>query len=447
MKTAGVVIDFYDDIGGATLKEAFPSADVLPDVIKTAHILSSEEREILRDEAFALRMQDEGRVIRKFACVDPGNTLLSMIYFQKTAAHLPEVAQRVAYDNITDRAIEFGLIHGKLKTAAGAKGMQRTRDSMRQPIVGEDADWASRTNLVSVRGGADAGRVIPTVNQMKTAGVEQALAKGKDLATKGWAAAKPHVDKAVGFVKAHPKASAGLAGAGIVAGRMSKQSSVVDVTGQEPETVFEQRPAEHMALGKYPLDSYADIREAARYFDQTWTEMDPPDRHEFAKAAAVRADAIGLDLSDVMSRYGSVGYAPDVEAHLASRKLNCDSEFHELYDGLKEKRAEIEPEEFAKLLAEVDELSGLNNHWGGHVSDPWFSTFGGRSTKEKVAFSWEANGVSVDAEALHALAGNKDLLMSAFDKTLVDGFMKDPVTIFESLPDDAKTILANLANG
>ncbi len=53
------------------------------------------------------------------------------------------------------------------KPSVSGSGM--VRDPMIQPLVGDEADWAARTNLVSVRGGADSGRVIPTANQMKTA--------------------------------------------------------------------------------------------------------------------------------------------------------------------------------------------------------------------------------------------------------------------------------------
>jgi hypothetical protein len=396
MKTAGVVFDFYDDIGGSVLKEVYPTPDSLPASVKEAHILRPEEREVLRDDAYALVMQNEGKVLRKFACVDRGNTLLSMVYIGKTAGLLPEEVRNAAYENIVNRAVEFGILKPEaiegFKKISAAKGMQRTRDSMRQPIVGEDADWAARTNLVSQRGGADSGRVIPTANQMKTA-------------------------------------------------------APIDVTDLEPEMVIETKQASVTALGKYPLDSYADIRAAADYFDRTWTEMDPADRHEFAVKTASRAEEIGLTTSDLLSRYGSTEYAPDVEAHLASRKLNCDPEFHPLYDELKAKYASIAPEEFVEHLAAVDELAGLDYSWGGQISDPWYSTFGGASEQEKVAFVWSGNGVEVDAEALTNLAGNKDLLLGAFDKNLVDGFVRDPVTIFSSLPDDAKTILANLANG
>lgn len=480
MKTAGVVFDFYDDPRGRILKEVFPTPEDLPDFIKTAHILSPTEREILRDDAFALVMQNEGKILRKFACVDPGNTLISLLYFEKTAELLPEEAREAARQALLARAIEQGFVEQE-KTAAKEKkktvptSMSRTRDSALQPTVGDEADWAARTNLISVRGGADSGRVIPTANQMnmKTAGAE--------AAAKGWGSAvKPHLDKALDFVKKNPWQSAGLAGAGVVAGRMSKNAGVektaavravpnhfegteendtlaglhdtveqligrapIDVTGKEPKPKVEHEKAKLAALEHYPLDSYADVRAAVDYFSQSWTAFNPQDRHEFCKLAAPRAYEIGLEVPELMLRYGSTEYAPDVEAHLASRRANSEPKFHEVYDALQEKQAELDPEMFAELLCKADSASGLSDHWGGAVQDPWYSTFGGQG-QEKTAFGWEGGGYQVDAEKLQGVAAS-GALKGSFEDDLVKAFEKDPVAIFSSLPDDTKALIAQIA--
>jgi len=408
MKTAGVMFDFYDDPTGSVLKSVFPDAEKLPEVVKTAHILSIEERDVLRDEAYALVMHNEGQVFRKFACVDPGNTLLSLVYFEKTAGILPKEARDAAYASIISRAEEFGLLEQE-KTAGKkdddekdsylrpeprgtGKHLQRKRDPMSQPFAGDDADWAERTNLRSIQaGGPSSGRV------------------GEALAN------------------------------------LNTKTAAVDVSGKQ-EVRFVKQAAEHHALGhKFPLDSYADIRAAVDYFKQSWPDFQPPERHEFAVKVAARAEAIGLEVPELMARYGSTGYAPDVEAHLANRKANCGQEFHEVYDALKEKRAEIEPEHFAALLAKADTTSGLNWVWGGAVSDPWLATFGGKTASEKTAFGWEGGGYQVDAEKLQEAAAS-GVLKGNFTDDIVTAFEKDPVTIFSSMPDDTKLIMARLAS-
>lgn len=402
MKTAGVVFDFYDDPDGRILKEAFPSPEELPEVVKTAHILTPEERDVLRDDGFALILQNEGKVLRKFACVDPGNTLLSLLYFEKTGGLLPEDVQEAAYGGIIRHALEFGLVdeNGKLKTAeaknkkdGAPNAMSRTRDSMKQPLVGDEADWAQRTNLVSVRGGADSGRVVPTANQMNM-----------------------------------------------------KMAGVVDVTGREPAPVVVHSKAKIAALdGRYPLDSYADVRAAVHYFTEGWTAFSPEDRREFCKVAAPRAAQIGLEVPEMMARYGATEYAPDVDAHMATRVAVADERYKQLYQEMREKRASIEPEEFATLLMKVDTSSGLKFEWGGEVADPWYSTFGGATSVEKIAFGWEGGGYQVDAEKLQEAAAS-GILKGEFEPDLVRAFEKDPVAIFSSLPDDTKTLIARLAS-
>lgn len=442
MKTAGLVLDFYDDATGELLKKNFPTPDSLPDVVKTAHILTPEERDVLRDEAFALVLVNEGRQLRKFACVDAGNTLLSALYFLENQDRLPKEAQKVAAANIESACEEFGLpIRSIEKIAAGTptaknKGSMRTRDTMKQPIVGDDADWVQRTNLNSVRGGADAGRVIPTASQMKTAGVidrAKSLLKKKDKGEK------------VNFLDSHhklnpeaePKEKA-----------FSKVSNVVDVTSLEVAPIVKRASAERTALrGKYSLDSFEDVEKAVQYFTENYKLMDPSDRREFAEKTASRAQELTIQTTEILERYGSSEYAPDVDMHLASRRALAP-EHNEVWNELAEKRASIDPSVFAELLGEADESVGLNWLYGNELSDNFFATFGGNKKKEANAlWTWQSRtGDYVDGEKLSRLARNgKGLLMKQFSGDLVSAFMKDPITIFESLPDVQKVMLARLA--
>lgn len=529
MKTSGVVIDFYDDLNGSLVKKAFPTAEALPEGVKTAHILSQEERDVLRDEAYALILHNEGSLLRKFACVDEGNTILSCLYFEENAELLPQEAMKTAAANLASFCEDFGLeptpfvkMAAELKKDEEAKsGMGRTRDPMRQPMVGDEADWSARTNLVSVRGGSDSGRVIPTANQMKTAQMMPGMPGGTMPAPSTTpAAASPMMGKKpVGggtapmpmpkvasggktlrakepkvnldsFHKLNPEADprrgalttdkrdVGVSqvnppqqnhtphkdqntfSVGPGQGDLEvnykqtmwpKVANRIDVSGKDPEVYVQKKTASIYALGnKYPLDSYVDVQAAVSYFDNNWTDMSPVDRHEYCVKTASRANDLGIEISELMDRYGSQSYSADVEAHLSARKANSEKEFHELFDTLKEKRSSIQPDVFVGLLQQADEAAGLNWYYGGSIADPFLSTFGPSVEKlAGVAWSWQSRvGDHVNCEQLDKLAKDgHGVLKKYFTHDLIAGFMKDPVTVFESLPEDSKTILARLANG
>lgn len=388
MKTAGVVIDFYDDLSGALLKKAFPTADEVPEIVKTAHILSPEERDVLRDEAYALVMVNEGTILRKFACVDEGNTMLSVLYFMNNRDKLPEGAIKTAAEGLASYCEEYGLPVPEMLKEAKRTGMSKTRDPEKQPANSEDKEWAQRTNLVSMQGGADSGRVIPTASQMKTA--------------------------------------------------------AVDVSAFEPEVKVKRASSERTALGgKYPLDAMADVQKAIEYFEENYKNMEPIEAHIFAVKTAARADELGLPMSEDMTRYGSTSYAEDVDAHLANRLAVAEPEFRTLYKEIRECREDVEPEQFAELLKEADAVSGLKWVYGGEVADPYYATFG----KTAASWSWQSRtGDFVSEEELTRLARNgRPLIHKHFSSDVTNAFLKDPISIFESMPDDSKVILARLA--
>lgn len=440
MRTAGVVFDFYDDLSGTVLKKSCPNPSDLPDIVKEAHILSPEEREVLRDEAYALTMVNNGTHMRKFACVDAGNTALSILYFTESASLLPHEAVKTAASNLIDACQEFELPIPEWIKMAAKTGMSKTRNPSRQPSQSDDVEWNQRTNLTSVQGGADSGRVIPTASQMKTAKIHAddfvigagAALGGAELIRKLKKKKDVNLDS---FHKLNPEAKP-----------KEKKASPVDVSAEDTSISVKRASAQLTALGgKYPLDSMADVQKAAEYFEENYKQMEPVEAHIFAVKTAARAEEIGVPTSETLQRYGSTDYAIDVDAHLANRLAVAPPEYSPVYTELREKRASIEPEEFASLLSEADEISGLRWVWGGEVADPYYATFG----KQAAAWSWTGRtGDYVSEEELRWLARNgRPLVHKHFASDFTNSFIKDPISIFESMPDDSKVILARLANG
>ncbi len=114
-----MIIDVYDDPAGTVLRKHIPEESGIPDFIKQA--ASAPDDSAYSDDSFALVMVDQGKKLRKFACVDKGNTALSAIYLMENADKLPEEAVKVAAINIAD-ACEF---HG-LAIPVGIRKMAAT---------------------------------------------------------------------------------------------------------------------------------------------------------------------------------------------------------------------------------------------------------------------------------------------------------------------------------
>jgi hypothetical protein len=108
-KLSGLILDVYDDTPGEVLKGMFPTMESLPEIIKTAHHVTPEEREQLPDDVFALILHDGPVELRKYACVDKGNTCLNVEYFLKTAHKLPAEAQKVAAANLCTACDWYGI--------------------------------------------------------------------------------------------------------------------------------------------------------------------------------------------------------------------------------------------------------------------------------------------------------------------------------------------------
>ncbi len=100
-------LDPYDD-NRAQLKQL--PEEVQGDLLKLAQDLSGQLDD-LGDQAFALVAHIQGpehsTTIRKFACVDPGNTALSVLYFLGNYAELPVAAVKVAAQNLLRSALDF----------------------------------------------------------------------------------------------------------------------------------------------------------------------------------------------------------------------------------------------------------------------------------------------------------------------------------------------------
>lgn len=96
----GMVLDLRDDVTGEQLRKLYPTMGDIPDLVKQAHVLSDAEAERLPDSVFALVSYETEQPIRKYACIDAGNTILSIDYFLENRGKLPESLQKTAAANL-----------------------------------------------------------------------------------------------------------------------------------------------------------------------------------------------------------------------------------------------------------------------------------------------------------------------------------------------------------
>lgn len=502
------VVDQYDDSRGEVLVSRFPTQEAIPEFVKTAHRLSGSEHENLPDDAFALVLFDEGQKMRKFAMIDKGNTALSAVYLLEQGHLLPPEAVKTAASNIIAACEHYGLdipellkeaakngvsgIPGKSQTpyARGAKvNKMQFNPTQKAPDVGnvdnpqlgkheEDEDLKSRVNLDSPQGTNFV--TLPHFSQKETvkgdhpggtaekqAGFFGNLLKNPNsqeldaafkLYTKQTGKPPEHmthdeIGHYVDQVRGHVK-TAGWFGDSPGENRSKqkgwREAPHMDITGWDPRQAFtnvEPAAQETLLRGHYPVDTFDQVKTASVYFEENWKQFAPRDRHTYCVKLAQKLASLNLPISEGVERYGSETYASDVDDLALSRKAVMAPEYHSSLDLLIEKRASISPETFAEALFDIDHMAGLHFHYGAHVVDPWYTTFG--PSKEKVASStwtYDHMGTRIDEAMLKALATNgPHIVRQSFGEKFTAEFQKSPKDFFEALPKPQKLVLARLA--
>jgi hypothetical protein len=229
----------------------------------------------------------------------------------------------------------------------------------------------------------------------------------------------------------------------------------VDVTSHEPPKVVQEKKAQHYALPEremYPLDNYLQVKEAARYFMDTWKFMQPADRHTYCGNLVKRASALDIYTDPLIEKYGSVTYAPesDIQVCLEARQSNILDEGHKaVLSKLAECRAAMPPEDWALALQEFDKAACLQQHYGD-IPDAYYTTFGktaAQGNKEDPQAAIVIGNEYITRRRLtEYLANNVSTLKQRFGAEVAEEMSKDPQAIFNSLPRDQRLVIMRMAN-
>ena len=191
--------------------------------------------------------------------------------------------------------------------------------------------------------------------------------------------------------------------------------------------------------GRYPLRSADEVKQAIDYFGEWYRDIPPALRHPYAAKVAAQARTFGVPVPLTITAWETHAYSPYLTPSMASRVSLASSDAHrqDLLE-LCEKKASLDPEDFAQGLYRVDCRHGATEQWGHEYPDPWETAFLGASVINK-----EASAPEGDATALWRLAARGDL-GQVLSPELVEKFAQDPEAVASQLDDVARSVLASL---
>lgn len=207
---------------------------------------------------------------------------------------------------------------------------------------------------------------------------------------------------------------------------------------------------------KYPIDTPEQVKRACAYFDEHWRQMPPAERRIFAHTTTEQAEALGLSkvASDTMLSYAGTEYGPFLESELQGRIYGTSTTGRcQVYEVLLEKRASIPPSAMVELLKEADQATGIDRQYsaleGNGFRDYYRAVYGAKLASRHhdpyAEFAWSSGSSSVTGDQLKSLVKSSSKLDHVFGSGFAEEYGKDPLGVFNSMPDPQKVVLAKLA--
>lgn len=226
----------------------------------------------------------------------------------------------------------------------------------------------------------------------------------------------------------------------------------IDVSAKEPPKVIKEKQAQYLAMpsaGRYPLDSYEQVKQAAAYYQEHKQDFIPEHRREYCSNLMKRANALGIPMSEEVQQYGGTRYAApsDIKIAMDLREQFLDENQKHVLGKVAELRPAMAPDDFATLLGEFDKVAGIDCHYGQYIPDPFASLFTKEAeTEEDGSYVIGNDIVSNNQLKEFASSPHFDALEKAYGEDFAEEFKKDPIGIFKSLPADQKKHIARQAN-
>jgi hypothetical protein len=411
-------------------------------------LLTSEELNRLPDDAFAVVLLNGEDRLRKYACIDQGNTELSIAYFVKHGHKLPVEAQQVAAENLAIACEWYGIeVPDILQKHAF---LNAAMTALTAPALVKGTASKVRDNVAAVR----AGDGVVTPRQQQAVG---SMMKGAEVSGTSLAPSQPMGDlTAAGERKpsqsntsAMKSAAAGEQYEGAPQMKLRTFKPHVDVTGKEPPKVLKEKKASLYAYkGVYPLDTHVQVKTASQYFDDNYRAMPFDMKREYASALVKRASAIGVPVSEYARSCGADGYAHPAQMRTAidNRLMFVDEKQASVLNDLFNCRDRLKPDEYCNALSEFDKLAEIDYRYGTYLMDPVESTFGFDKVAQDDADSWVDGNDYITKQqiAQYAVTAFKTLT-NDYGPDFAKEFKKDAWAVFNSMPLEQKRRLARAA--
>lgn len=205
---------------------------------------------------------------------------------------------------------------------------------------------------------------------------------------------------------------------------------------------------ENYTHAQYVFNTPESIKTACEYFKEYSKQMNVHDRHKYAAQMQKRAGELGVTITEKeVTKYASNAYSAHLDSHISSRKELLavkDPIYTESLMKLSSARNAITPMEFAGALATFDKNAGIDRYYGAYLTDPYISTFAAMANPNLV----KLGSSRIAPEAMKGLFTEKYAKVKQyFGSSIADQLKKEGSAAFDSLPNDAKEILAGIADG
>lgn len=207
---------------------------------------------------------------------------------------------------------------------------------------------------------------------------------------------------------------------------------------------------ENYTAAQYAMPTPAHVKVACRYFETKLDKIPLEQRHKYAAAIQRRAHELGMgQQKGAVVKYAADHYSAHVDSHIQSRAtlLETQPAQRDLLSKLAAAKKELPPAKFASALHNFDKQAGLTRYYGSALTNPYEATFAAEPD-QYAGYRVKVAGITMTHEDVQALASTKlAKVKEYFGDTIAQEFGKNPVAIFDSLPMDAKEVLARISDG